>query len=122
MNIPKTSLNPRRLAELLEECLDELRNDKDLENEIRRRKAVFIEDVMRVFKLSQIFDKRARWAIENPSEAFDLLYECDLDVLEAFFIANSNQLTAYMAMQVRIHNEGLCNTDFWKPFDNNFGL
>ena len=121
MNIPKTTLNPRRLAEILEECLAERRNDKDLEDEIRHRKAIFIDDIMRVFKLSQIYDNNAKWAINNPSEAFDRLYDCDLDVLEAFLKVNSDKLSAYMSAQVLANNQGLISgQSFWKPFDNNF--
>lgn len=98
------NMNPRRLRDLLQECIAEIGGDEAIKDFIRKEKAIKIEDIMRGYKIAQIYCPKARGHITNPIETFDLLYELDLDTLEAYSKAIDKLNTAYMQTQVAKHN------------------
>lgn len=119
------NMNPRRLKEILDEVVAEIGGDEAVNDLIRKEKACKIENIIRGAKLAQIYDPRFSRELASPVEFFDKLYELDLDALDAYSKALDKRNTTYMANQVRLNraNDGLFGgMDFWKPFDDNFGI
>lgn len=113
------NIQPKRLKELLDECIAELGGEEGVQNAIRQEKATIIEDIMRGYKIAQLYSKTAIKAINNPVWAFDKLYEMDLPTLEAYNKALDKHNTDYMRRNVERHNNGT-GDDFWMLYDNNF--
>lgn len=117
--------NPRKLWDIVQEVKAELGGEEVIKDLERKEYASLIDNVFRGAKLAQIYDPRFSRELASPVEFFDKLYELDLEALDAYSKALDKRNTTYMANQVRLNraNDGfLGGMDFWKPFDDNFGI
>lgn len=107
------------INEMFQDCIKEAGGQEGVEMLIRQQKACKIEDIMRGFKIAQLYDTKIAKAIrpENLTNTFDALYDMDLDVLDAYMMALDLKNTKYMRDQVEKNNRADWNkpdTDYWR--------
>ena len=110
------NMNPRRFSEIYAEVLQELAPIK--EDEVRKEKCALIDDIFRVKKLSQVFNKQHGIDITtNWWDTFNSYYDMTSVELEVELASLSMYLSRYMRQQVLMNNNG---DGFWTHLDNNF--
>lgn len=111
------NIQPKRLSELIDEVLAEIKADGGMDEQIRREKASLIDNIMRGLKLAQIYSDKAYKAMQNPVDTFDKLYDKDLDTLDAYSKAIDKHNTNYMRAEVEKNNRAEWNPpdrDIWR--------
>lgn len=111
------NIQPKRLSELIDEVLAEIKADGGMEDCIRKEKACKIEDIFRGLKIAQLYSQKAVTAMQDPVDTFDKLYERDLDTLDAYSKAIDKHNTNYMRAEVEKNNRANWNPpdrDIWR--------
>jgi hypothetical protein len=74
---------------------------EEIRDQIRKEKAILIEDIFRVTKLSIPMNENHRRHLNAPVEYFDLLYDQSIDTLEVILATMSAKLNRYMREHLR---------------------
>jgi hypothetical protein len=100
-------MQPKKLKELLDIVQEEIRAGISFPGDDRLLKLCIIDDIIRSYKVAQLYDKFAKNAISDLNTAFDNLYSTDIETLEAHLAALDKRNTAYMRKQLKAANLGV---------------
>lgn len=97
-------MQPKRLKELLEIVEKEIRAGINNPGDFRLQKLCIIDDIIRSYRIAQLYDPFAKKAYLDLNATFDCLYDTPIDVLEAHLAALDKRNTQYMRKQLKEHN------------------